>query len=121
MKIKNLTLLAITLAFGFNCQEATAQQKTIREHGFPIGIFNTGKNNAITDVPGVTVGQVTCIEGDTIRTGVTAIVPHQGNIFRNKIPAAIYAGNGFGKLAGVTQVQELGNIETPIVLTHLTC
>ena len=118
MKIKNLTLLAITLAFGFNCQEATAQQKTIREHGFPIGIFNTGKNNAITDVPGVTVGQVTCIEGDSIRTGVTAIVPHQGNIFRNKIPAAIYAGNGFGKLAGVTQVHELGNIETPIVLTN---
>ena len=118
MKIKNLTLLAITLAFGFNCQEATAQQKTIREHGFPIGIFNTGKNNAITDVPGVTVGQVTCIEGDSIRTGVTAIIPHQGNIFRNKIPAAIYAGNGFGKLAGVTQVHELGNIETPIVLTN---
>ena len=118
MKIKNLTLLAITLAFGFNCQQATAQQKTIREHGFPIGIFNTGKNNAITDVPGVTVGQVTCIEGDSIRTGVTAIIPHQGNIFRNKIPAAIYAGNGFGKLAGVTQVHELGNIETPIVLTN---
>ncbi len=118
MKLKNLTLLAVTLAFGFNCQQATAQQKTIREHGFPIGIFNTGKNNAITDVPGVTVGQVTCIEGDSIRTGVTAIVPHQGNIFRNKIPAAIYAGNGFGKLAGVTQVQELGNIETPIVLTN---
>ena len=118
MKLKNLTLLAVTLAFGFNGQQANAQQKTIREHGFPIGIFNTGKNNAITDVPGVTVGQVTCIEGDSIRTGVTAIVPHQGNIFRNKIPAAIYAGNGFGKLAGVTQVQELGNIETPIVLTN---
>lgn len=118
MKLKNLTLLAITVAFGFNCQQAAAQQKTIREHGFPIGIFDTGKNNAITDVPGVTVGQVTCIEGDSIRTGVTAIIPHQGNIFRNKVPAAIYAGNGFGKLAGVTQVQELGNIETPIVLTN---
>ncbi len=95
-----------------------AQQKTLREWGFATGIFETGPNNAITDVPGVTVGHVTCIEGDSIRTGVTAIVPHQGNIFRNKVPAAIYVGNGFGKLAGVTQVRELGNIETPIVLTN---
>lgn len=93
-------------------------QKTLRECGFPIGIFETGKNNAITDVADVKVGHVTCIEGDSIRTGVTAIVPHSGNIFRNKVPAAIYVGNGFGKLAGYTQVQELGNIETPIVLTN---
>ena len=92
--------------------------KTLREWGFPTGIFETGKYNAITDVPGVTVGHITCIEGDDIRTGVTAIVPHQGNIFRNKVPAAIYVGNGFGKLAGVTQVRELGNIETPIILTN---
>lgn len=118
MTIKKLPIIAIALAFALYGTEASAQQKTLREHGFPIGIFETGKNNAITDVPGVTVGQVTCIEGDSIRTGVTAIIPHQGNIFRNKIPAAIYAGNGFGKLAGVTQVQELGNIETPIVLTN---
>ena len=74
--------------------------------------------NAITDVPGVTVGHVTCFEGDSIRTGVTAIVPHQGNIFRQKVPAAIYVGNGFGKIAGMTQVQELGNIETPVILTN---
>lgn len=118
MTLKNLAIAALALAFAANSTEATAQKKTIREYGFPIGIFDTGKNNAITDVPGVTVGQVTCIEGDSIRTGVTAIIPHQGNIFRNKIPAAIYAGNGFGKLAGVTQVHELGNIETPIVLTN---
>ena len=98
---------------------ANAQvHKTLREWGFPTGIFETGRFNAITDVPGVTVGHVTCIEGDDIRTGVTAIVPHQGNIFRNKVPAAIYVGNGFGKLAGVTQVRELGNIETPIILTN---
>ena len=97
----------------------TAQQhKTLREWGFPTGIFNVGPNNAITDVPGVTVGHVTLIEGDSVRTGVTAIVPHQGEIFRYKVPAAICVGNGFGKLAGVTQVQELGNIETPIVLTN---
>lgn len=96
----------------------TSAQKTLRECGFPIGIFDTGKNNAITDVKGVKVGQLTCIEGDSIRTGVTAIVPHSGNIFRNKVPAAIYIGNGFGKLAGYTQVKELGNIETPVVLTN---
>lgn len=94
------------------------RHKTLREWGFPTGIFETEKYNAITDVPGVTVGHVTCIEGDSIRTGVTAIVPHQGNIFSNKVPAAIYVGNGFGKLAGVTQVRELGNIETPVILTN---
>ena len=92
--------------------------KTLREWGFPTGIFDTGTYNAITDVPGVTVGHVTCIVGDSIRTGVTAIVPHQGNLFRNKVPAAIYVGNGFGKLAGVSQVRELGNIETPVILTN---
>ena len=92
--------------------------KTLREWGFPTGIFETGQYNAITDVPGVTVGHVTCIEGDSIRTGVTAIVPHQGNIFTNKVPAAIYVGNGFGKLAGMSQVSELGNIETPVILTN---
>ena len=118
MTLKNLAIAALALVFAANSTDASAQKKTLREHGFPIGIFETGKNNAITDVPGVTVGQVTCIEGDSIRTGVTAIIPHQDNIFRNKIPAAIYAGNGFGKLAGVTQVHELGNIETPIVLTN---
>ena len=94
------------------------EHKTLREWGFPTGIFQPGQYNAITDVPGVTVGHVTLIEGDSVRTGVTAIVPHQGNIFRNKVPAAIYVGNGFGKLAGVTQVNELGNIETPVILTN---
>ena len=118
MRRKNFAILSLLLIMALGCTQTFAQKKTIREHGYPIGIFDTGKNNAITDVPGVTVGQVTCIEGDSIRTGVTAIIPHQGNIFRKKVPAAIYAGNGFGKLAGVTQVQELGNIETPIVLTN---
>ena len=93
-------------------------QTRMRDYGIKTGIFKTGEYNAITDVPGVTVGHVTKIQGEDMRTGVTAIVPHQGNIFKNKVPAAIYAGNGFGKLAGVTQVQELGNIETPIVLTN---
>lgn len=104
--------------FIFNSSDLQAQKKRMRDYGINTGIFRTGQYNAITDVPGVTVGHVTKIEGEDMRTGVTAIIPHQGNIFRNKIPAAIYAGNGFGKLAGVTQVMELGNIETPIVLTN---
>ncbi len=94
------------------------EHRTLREWGFPTGIFTPGLYNAITDVPGVTVGHVTLIEGDSVRTGVTAIVPHQGNIFRQKVPAAVYVGNGFGKLAGITQVRELGNIETPVILTN---
>ena len=95
-----------------------AAQSRMRDYGITYGIFKTGEFNAITDVKGVTVGQVTLIEGDNIRTGVTAIIPHQGNIFRKKVPAAIYIGNGFGKLAGYSQVKELGNIETPIILTN---
>jgi D-aminopeptidase len=73
--------------------------------------------NAITDVPGVRVGQTTLIRGENVRTGVTAILPHGGNLFRDKVPGAIFTGNGFGKLAGFTQVEELGEIESPIVLT----
>lgn len=89
-----------------------------REAGVHFGILPTGSLNTITDVPGVKVGHLTKIIGDSIRTGVTAILPYDGNIFQQKVPAAIYVGNGFGKLAGVTQVQELGNIETPIILTN---
>ncbi len=116
MKLRHFILLML----GLTMAGAMAQQphKTLREWGFPTGIFAPGPNNAITDVAGVTVGHVTLIEGDSIRTGVTAIVPHQGNIFRQKVPAAIHVGNGFGKLAGVTQVSELGNIETPVILTN---
>ena len=112
-------LLFLFLCLLLGCVTLDAQQhKTLREWGFPTGIFETGQYNAITDVPGVTVGHVTLIEGDSVRTGVTAIVPHQGDIFRNKVLAAIHVGNGFGKLVGITQVRELGNIETPIVLTN---
>jgi D-aminopeptidase len=74
--------------------------------------------NIITDVNGVTVGHTTLVKGDSVRTGVTVILPHGGNIFQQKVPAAVYVGNGFGKLAGSTQVNELGNLETPIVLTN---
>src|SRR5438093_5081468 len=85
--------------------------------GLKLGILPTGPLNAITDVAGVEVGHTTIIRGDNIRTGVTAIQPHQGNLFREKVPAAIFVGNGFGKLMGSTQVSELGEIETPILLT----
>jgi len=93
-------------------------QSRARNHGIHIGVIPTGKHNAITDVGNVQVGQVTLREGQQIRTGVTVIVPDTGNLFQHKIPAAIYVGNGFGKLAGSTQVQELGNLETPIALTN---
>jgi D-aminopeptidase len=93
-------------------------QSRPRDLGISIGILPTGKLNTITDVSGVHVGHFTKIEGDAIRTGVTAIIPHPGNLFQDKVPAAIFVGNGFGKLAGVTQVQELGNIESPIILTN---
>jgi D-aminopeptidase len=89
-----------------------------REIGLKIGVLNPGTLNAITDVPGVRVGHETLIKGDSIRTGVTAIIPHAENIFQSKVPAAVFSGNGFGKLAGSTQIDELGNLETPIVLTN---
>ncbi|HEX8637277.1 MAG TPA: P1 family peptidase [Pyrinomonadaceae bacterium] len=82
-----------------------------------IGVLPVGKLNAITDVEGVRIGQTTIIRGDNIRTGVTAILPHAGNLFQEKVPGAVFVGNGFGKLMGSTQVDELGEIETPILLT----
>lgn len=96
----------------------TTAQMRARDYGIRIGVLPTGSNNAITDVKGVRVGHATIVRGDTVQTGVTAILPYQGNIFQNKVPAAVYVANGFGKLAGSTQVQELGNLETPIVLTN---
>lgn len=89
-----------------------------RALGIAPGILPTGKLNAITDVPGVRVGHLTVIQGDGIRTGATAILPHSGNIFQDKVPAAVVVGNGFGKLMGSTQIEELGEIETPIILTN---
>jgi D-aminopeptidase len=89
-----------------------------RELGIAPGIFPPGPRNAITDVSGVRVGHITRIEGDDIRTGATAILPHPGNLVQEKVPAGLVVGNGFGKLMGSTQVRELGEIETPIVLTN---
>ena len=97
---------------------AQTSRPRARELGLAPGVYSPGPLNAITDVAGVRVGHVTLIEGDDVRTGVTAIVPADGNLFQNKIPGAVFVGNAFGKLAGSTQVEELGTIETPIVLTN---
>jgi D-aminopeptidase len=96
-------------------------RKRVRGWGITPGILPMGAWNAITDVDGVRVGHVTLIERDDIRTGVTAILPHSGNLYQDKVPAGIVVGNGFGKLMGSTQVEELGEIETPIVLTNTLC
>ena len=97
-------------------QSGPARQRA-REAGIVVGVLPPGQLNAITDVAGVSVGHVTLIRGDNVRTGVTAILPHSGNLFREKVPGAVFIGNAFGKLAGSTQVNELGEIETPITLT----
>jgi len=94
------------------------ERPRLREFGIKTGILEPGPLNAITDVAGVKVGHVTLIEGDSIRTGVTAIIPHEGNLFQEKVPAAVYVANGFGKITGTTQIEELGNLETPIILTN---
>src|SRR5437588_10582160 len=96
---------------------ATEARPRAREVGVVVGVLPTGPLNAITDVAGVTVGHTTLIKGDNIRTGVTAILPHAGNLFREKVSGAVFIGNAFGKLAGSTQVNELGEIETPVMLT----
>ena len=104
----------------FLCSSHSSQdvnRPRTRDLGLKIGILSTGTSNSITDVTGVLVGHTTIIRGENIRTGVTAILPHNGNLFREKVPAAVHVGNGFGKLAGSTQVNELGEIETPILLT----
>jgi D-aminopeptidase len=92
-----------------------------RDLGMEVGVFPTGPSNAITDVEGVRVGHTTVREGDSVRTGVTAVLPHGGNPYVDRVPAAIHVGNGFGKLLGVTQVRELGELETPILLTCTLC
>ena len=114
MKILILVLIMASL-FG---QSANTQNRPrARDLGITVGVLPTGPLNAITDVEGVLVGHTTLIRGDNVRTGVTAILPHNGNLFREKVPGAVFVGNGFGKLAGSTQINELGEIETPILLT----
>ncbi len=97
---------------------SSEQRCRVRELGLQPGILPPGKLNAITDVAGVHVGQITLIEGADIRTGATAILPHGGNLYQEKVPAGVVVGNGYGKLIGSTQIMELGEIETPILLTN---
>ena len=101
--------------------EAALGRPRARELGIEPGIFQPGAFNAITDVAGVLVGHATVVEGDRVRTGVTAIRPHGGNLYFDRVPAAVHVGNGFGKLLGVTQVTELGELETPVLLTCTLC
>jgi D-aminopeptidase len=108
-------VLALEIAAAASADEGRPR---IRDLGVRLGVLAPGRWNAITDVPGVKVGHRTLVEGESIRTGVTAIVPHPGNLFRRKTPAGVFTGNGFGKAAGFLQVRELGNLETPIVLTN---
>lgn len=102
-------------------QEGAGSRPRARDLGVAPGVFAPGPNNAITDVAGVRVGQVTIDRGDRVRTGVTAILPHPGNAYLSRVPAAVYVGNAFGKLVGATQVRELGELETPILLTCTLC
>lgn len=99
-------------------QQTTEPRPQARDLGIRPGIYEPGALNAITDVPGVRVGHATIVEGENIRTGVTAIVPHEGNLYREKVAAAVYVFNAFGKLVGSTQVDELGQLETPVLLTN---
>ena len=114
--MRSFYLFLFASLFIVNANSQTRGRAT--DFGIRIGVMKSGKLNAITDVAGVKVGQVTLIKADSVRTGVTAILPHSGNLFQYKVPSAVFVGNGFGKLAGYTQIQELGNIESPIILTN---
>ena len=119
LRTSPLILMIATTALA--AQSAAPGRARARDLGVAPGIFEPGALNAITDVAGVRVGQTTIMRGDSVRTGVTAILPHAGNIFLDRVPAAIHVGNGFGKLLGVTQVAELGELESPILLTCTLC
>ncbi|HEX4681465.1 MAG TPA: P1 family peptidase [Gemmatimonadaceae bacterium] len=117
-----ISLIGMTMASSATtAATAGAQRARARDLGVKPGVFQPGKLNAITDVDGVRVGQTTVIEGDSVRTGVTAILPHGGNLYQDRVPAALHVGNGFGKITGVTQLRELGELETPILLTCTLC
>lgn len=116
-----IRFIFVCILFLLTANQLFAQEETrgrARDFGVTIGVLPTGQYNAITDVKGVTVGHQTLIKDEHIRTGVTAIFPHGGNIFQEKVPAAVYVGNGFGKSMGLSQIEELGNIESPILLTN---
>jgi len=111
-------ITTLFLLLFYTTQLMAQPRKRITEYGVKVGVLPAGKLNAITDVRGVRVGHHTLVKDDSIRTGVTAILPHGDNLFQEKVPAAVFTGNGFGKLAGTTQIRELGNLESPIILTN---
>jgi D-aminopeptidase len=122
MKIRHLIAAGAAVAVAGMAPTLSAQGRSrARDLGVAPGIFKPGVNNAITDVAGVKVGHATIISGDSIHTGVTAILPHAGNLFFDRVPAAVHVGNAYGKLVGSTQVKELGELETPILLTCTLC
>ncbi len=119
---RRLILLSVSVFAAMKPRLLPAQERPrAREIGVAPGVLSPGPLNGITDVAGVLVGQVTVDDGDSVRTGITAILPHGGNLFLQRVPAAIVVGNGFGKLLGSTQVSELGELETPILLTCTLC
>lgn len=116
---RGTTIALLTFLFGLLMPALAQEQRPrLRDLGVDVGVFKPGALNAITDVPGVKVGHMTLWQGESVRTGVTAILPHGENLFQEKVPAAFFVGNGFGKFIGSTQVEELGQIETPILLTN---
>lgn len=119
--LRSLFLASFLVAIPSSAVTQAAERPRARDLGIVVGVFDTGEHNAITDVEGVRVGHTTVVEAPDIRTGVTAILPHGGNAYLSRVPAAIHVGNGFGKLLGVTQVRELGEMETPILLTCTLC
>lgn len=122
--MKSIRIMACAVSFviglimSFQIHSQSLQRPRARDLGLAPGVFPTGALNAITDVKGVHVGHVTLIAGDNVRTGVTAILPHGGNVFQDKVTAGMFVGNGHGKMAGSTQIEELGTIETPVILTN---
>jgi D-aminopeptidase len=117
MNAKSLVVMSCLLAISSSMFAQTETRPRARDIGVEVGVLPPGPLNAITDVAGVKVGQTTLIRGDNIRTGVTAIVPHGGDLYKQRVPGAVFLGNAYGKLAGSTQVNEMGEIETPILLT----
>src|SRR5580693_135354 len=117
MSMKSLLIIAFLSVTSSAAFAQTEGRPRVRDLGVQIGVLPPGPLNAITDVAGVKVGQITLIRGDNIRTGVTAILPHGGNLYKERVPGAVFLGNAYGKLTGSTQVNEMGEIETPILLT----
>ncbi len=120
MTLRGLASLLIFSALAAAQQPATNPRPRASDLGIKVGVLPRGTLNAITDVNGVLVGETTLVRGNNIRTGVTAILPHSGNLYRDKVPGAIFVGNGYGKLTGSTQIEELGEIESPVLLTNTT-